>query len=106
MQKKLNLLGKNYAEKAARGFNLGALICFAAGLWSLLMGVVLDHVVMINAASIYITVTSAVAALLFLNASISTRSYNALFRDRDEAISAIRVLESERRDRLARQGET
>ena len=100
--KRTNPLGKNNAEEAIGNFRAAAGILTLTGAAWLLMRYVFGQVELIDVWGIYFAVITGVAALLALAASFHTQANNSLFRDRDEMMSSIRILEAERRDMRAR----
>lgn len=102
----IDILGRNNAEYMIKKLNGGAALAAAIGFACLVIALVFSREPIIMAAFCYAGALSGITSLLFLKTSMSTASSNAIFRDRDESMAAIRILESDRRERQARTGGT
>lgn len=98
----LKVLGRNHAEKVIARLNVGAVSCAGVGLAWLIIAMVFDRVDIIHHAMVYLSMLSGVGAVLCLHGSVSTAASNALFRDRDEVLASIRILENERREQRSK----
>lgn len=99
-------IGKNNAERIAFKFSGGALACAAAGLSLVIMSALFRDSDVAFIGLLYASALFLVFSALYLAAYLHTRANNAIFRDRDEMMAAVRILESEASDLRSMRGGT
>lgn len=104
-RKRRDLLGRTHAEQTAGKLRGGAAFGAVVGFLWLLMGASFPDLTIVFWGSIYFAFLCGTGSLIALATALQTQAHNALFRDRDEMMSAIRILEQERLDRHAKRGD-
>lgn len=104
--KRLSILGSNHAERVSLKLKIASGIFAILGFTLIAFGLNINQMIIPFVGAGYFAVICGFISVICAAGAVHTEANNALFRDRDEMLSAIRVQEAQKKARLSRRDDS